>query len=49
MRTRAEVEPFFTDLELVSPGLVFATEWYQEDPAPARERSGFYVGVARVP
>lgn len=47
MRTRAEVEPFFTDLELVSPGLVFATEWYQE--APAQERSGFYVGVARVP
>ncbi|MGW4287734.1 SAM-dependent methyltransferase [Streptomyces sp. NPDC004673] len=49
MRTRAEVEPFFADLELVSPGLVFATEWYQEEPAPVQERSGFYVGVARVP
>ncbi len=49
MRTRAEVEPFFEGLHLVEPGLVFATEWYREDPAPARERSGFYVGVARVP
>ncbi|MDT0401950.1 MULTISPECIES: SAM-dependent methyltransferase [Streptomyces] len=49
MRTRDEVEPFFEGLELVAPGLVFATEWYQEEPAPARERSGFYVGVARVP
>ncbi|MBQ0825704.1 SAM-dependent methyltransferase [Streptomyces tagetis] len=49
MRTRAEVEPFFTDLDLLPPGLVFATEWYQEPPAPTRERSGFYVGVARVP
>ncbi|MFI8950105.1 SAM-dependent methyltransferase [Streptomyces sp. NPDC053750] len=49
MRTRSEVEPFFEGLELVTPGLVFATEWYQEEPAPTQERSGFYVGVARVP
>ncbi|MFE5257729.1 SAM-dependent methyltransferase [Streptomyces coelicoflavus] len=49
MRTRGEVEPFFAGLELLAPGLVFATEWYQEEPAPARERSGFYVGVARTP
>ncbi|MFJ6516153.1 SAM-dependent methyltransferase [Streptomyces sp. NPDC091406] len=48
MRTRAEVEPFFEGLELVAPGLVPAAEWYQELPAPAQERSGFYVGVARV-
>ncbi|MBV7246535.1 SAM-dependent methyltransferase [Streptomyces sp. MW-W600-10] len=48
MRTRAEVEPFFDGLELVAPGLVPAAEWYQEQPAPAQERSGFYVGVARV-
>ncbi|MEU3053614.1 SAM-dependent methyltransferase [Streptomyces griseus] len=48
MRTRAEVEPFFEGLELVAPGLVPAAEWYQEQPAPAQERSGFYVGVARV-
>ncbi|MFB7914674.1 SAM-dependent methyltransferase [Streptomyces sp. NPDC056061] len=49
MRTRSEVEPFFEGLDLVEPGLVFATEWYREEPAPVRERSGFYVGVARVP
>lgn len=48
MRTRAEVEPFFEGLELVAPGLVPAAEWYQEQPAPVQERSGFYVGVARV-
>ncbi|MFD8813795.1 SAM-dependent methyltransferase [Streptomyces sp. NPDC059627] len=49
MRTRAEVEPFFEGLELVDPGLVTATKWYQDSPAPAQELSGFYVGVARVP
>ncbi|MEL5956373.1 SAM-dependent methyltransferase [Streptomyces sp. CLV115] len=48
MRTRSEVEPFFEGLELVDPGLVFATQWYREGPAPAQERSGFYVGVGRV-
>ncbi|MER6266702.1 SAM-dependent methyltransferase [Streptomyces sp900105755] len=49
MRTRAEIEPFFEGLELVAPGLVTATHWYQDAPAPAQELSGFYVGVARVP
>ncbi|RPE39886.1 S-adenosyl methyltransferase [Streptomyces sp. Ag109_O5-1] len=49
MRTRAEVEPFFEGLELVAPGLVTATRWYKDSPAPAQEPSGFYVGVARVP
>lgn len=48
MRTRAEVEPFFEGLDLVEPGLVTATEWYREGPAPVYERSGFYAGVARV-
>ncbi|MFF2011507.1 SAM-dependent methyltransferase [Streptomyces sp. NPDC058195] len=48
MRTRSEVEPFFEGLELVEPGLVFATEWYRGEPAPVQERSGFYVGVGRV-
>ncbi|MFB6814030.1 SAM-dependent methyltransferase [Streptomyces sp. NPDC056347] len=48
MRTRSEVEPFFEGLELVEPGLVFATEWYRDTPAPVQERSGFYVGVGRV-
>ncbi|MBP3081111.1 SAM-dependent methyltransferase [Streptomyces albidoflavus] len=49
MRTRAEVEPFFAGLELAEPGLVTATDWYRGEPAPVSERSGFYVGVARVP
>ncbi|MEV0320279.1 SAM-dependent methyltransferase [Streptomyces sp. NPDC050658] len=49
MRRRAEIEPFFEGLELVEPGLVTATRWYQEPLAPKDERSGFYVGVARVP
>lgn len=49
MRTRAEVAPFFEGLELVEPGLVTAPEWYREEPAPVYERSGFRVGVARVP
>ncbi|MEE1739046.1 SAM-dependent methyltransferase [Streptomyces sp. BE147] len=48
MRTRAEVEPLFEGLDLVAPGLVTATEWYRREPAPENERSGFYVGVARV-
>ncbi|OON74200.1 SAM-dependent methyltransferase [Streptomyces tsukubensis] len=48
MRTRAEVEPFFEGLDLVEPGLVTAPEWFKEEPAPVYERSGFYVGVARV-
>lgn len=48
MRTRAEVEPFFEGLDLVEPGLDPATERYREEPAPAVERSGFYVGVGRV-
>ncbi|MEV6794937.1 SAM-dependent methyltransferase [Streptomyces sp. NPDC051320] len=47
MRTRAEVERFFEGLELVEPGLVPAVEWYQDEPAPKDELSGFYVGVGR--
>ncbi|MFI0242149.1 SAM-dependent methyltransferase [Streptomyces sp. NPDC016845] len=49
MRTRDEIEPFFEGLELVEPGLVTATKWYKDTPAPREELSGFYVGVARVP
>ncbi|MEU6387866.1 SAM-dependent methyltransferase [Streptomyces sp. NPDC046939] len=49
MRTREEIEPFFEGLELVEPGLVTATKWYKDTPAPREELSGFYVGVARVP
>ncbi|MFF4536861.1 SAM-dependent methyltransferase [Streptomyces aureus] len=47
-RARAEVERFFDGLDLVSPGLVTATEWFQGAPAPAQEDSGIYAAVARV-
>ncbi|MFE2302891.1 SAM-dependent methyltransferase [Streptomyces sp. NPDC059445] len=49
-RTRSEVERFFDGLDLVSPGLVTATQWVQsgEVPAPAPEDSGIYTAVARV-
>ncbi|MEU4088853.1 SAM-dependent methyltransferase [Streptomyces aureus] len=47
-RARAEVERFFDGLDLVSPGLVTATEWFQGTPAPAQEDSGIYAAVARV-
>ncbi|GGV23557.1 hypothetical protein GCM10010277_03220 [Streptomyces longisporoflavus] len=49
MRRRDEVERFFEGLEMVDPGLVTATHWYKETPAPKAELSGFYVAVARVP
>ena len=48
LRTRTEVERFFDGLDLVAPGLVTAPEWFKDQPAPAREQSSFYVGVARV-
>ncbi|MEU5085294.1 SAM-dependent methyltransferase [Streptomyces sp. NPDC021356] len=48
-RTRGEVARFFDGLDLVEPGLVTATEWYQRPPAPRPEGSGIYAGVARVP
>jgi hypothetical protein len=48
-RTHAEIEPFFDGLDLVPPGLVSVTEWYRDTPAPPREVTGMYAGVARVP
>ncbi|MET9900512.1 SAM-dependent methyltransferase [Streptomyces sp. NPDC006446] len=47
-RTRAEVRRFFDGLDLVTPGLVTATEWFTSAEAPAPEGSGIYAGVARV-
>jgi hypothetical protein len=48
-RTRAEIEPFLSGLELVEPGLVPAPRWYKEEPAPEDETSGIYAAVARIP
>ncbi|WP_255954480.1 SAM-dependent methyltransferase [Streptomyces odontomachi] len=48
VRTHPEIERFFTGLDLVPPGLVNATEWYRDTPAPTREATTMYAGVARV-
>ncbi|MFD5656476.1 SAM-dependent methyltransferase [Streptomyces hirsutus] len=47
-RTRPEVTRFFDGLDLVEPGLVTATEWFRQTPAPVPEDSGIYAGVARL-
>ncbi|MDT0395727.1 MULTISPECIES: hypothetical protein [Streptomyces] len=47
---RAEVSEIKLEgLDLVAPGLDFATKCYQGELAPTPERSGLPVGVARVP
>lgn len=51
VRTRAEVERFFTGLELVEPGLVWSPQWRPESPDDVDEhpeRMAFYVAVGRV-
>ncbi|MEV7458963.1 SAM-dependent methyltransferase [Streptomyces rubiginosohelvolus] len=49
LRTREEFSRFFEGLEIVTPGLVKAPEWFNGRPAPEQEHSGMYVAVARVP
>lgn len=50
LRTRAEVERFFTGFELVEPGLAQAPFWRPDLPPPAgSEEIGFYGGVGRKP
>jgi hypothetical protein len=51
MRDRAHIERLCAGLDLVEPGLVWATQWHPEDPddvAEHPERSGNYVAVGRV-
>jgi hypothetical protein len=50
LRSRAEIEPFFSGLKLVEPGLVWAPQWRPEfpDSVEAPHRSVNYVGVGRV-
>ncbi|MER5468210.1 SAM-dependent methyltransferase [Streptomyces sp. NPDC002685] len=47
-RTRAEVAHFFDGLDLMTPGLVTATEWFTSAGTVTPEGSGIYAGVARV-
>lgn len=48
LRSRAEIERFFTGFELVEPGLAQVPFWRPDSPPPAgSEEIGFYGGVAR--
>ncbi|HKT04773.1 MAG TPA: SAM-dependent methyltransferase [Rugosimonospora sp.] len=54
VRTRAEVERFFTGLELVDPGVTWVHEWRPDpgEPAPAADTpfgGGVWCGVGRKP
>jgi S-adenosyl methyltransferase len=42
------IEDFFTGFELVSPGLVTATEWGTAEPAPVGQ-GPILAGVGRMP
>jgi hypothetical protein len=48
-RTRAEVERFFGDWELLEPGLVPVSAWRPDDPAVDPEAAYYWAGVARKP
>jgi SAM-dependent methyltransferase len=55
LRIRPDVEPFFGDVELVEPGLVWLNEWRPDPTEPAEEfagashLSGGWAGVGRKP
>ena len=52
MRTRQQVQQFFTGFELVDPGLVFIQQWRPDPPDENEEHrgwSGIYGGVGRKP
>jgi hypothetical protein len=53
-RTRAEVERFFTGLDLVDPGVVWVHEWRpagdgHAEPADSPHTGGLWAGVGRKP
>jgi S-adenosyl methyltransferase len=48
LRTRAEVERFFERVDLVEPGLVPSTHWYQGAVPPPACEGQIYAGVGRV-
>lgn len=53
LRTRAEIERFFTGLELADPGVVWVPQWRPDEQggpfAEEPDRSGMLAGVARKP
>jgi O-methyltransferase involved in polyketide biosynthesis len=48
-RGRAEVERFFTGLELVDPGLTPMLSWRPDEPPADPKRAYYWAGVARKP
>lgn len=50
LRTRAEIEEFFTGLEMVEPGVVWLSDWLPEpdDPVPAQNDLAYYVAACGV-
>jgi hypothetical protein len=51
-RSLEEFEQFFTDLELVEPGITLVSDWHPDDesgPRPPDAFAALYAGVARVP
>jgi CheY-like chemotaxis protein len=49
MRDRAQVERFFTEFELLAPGVVPVQQWRPDDPPAPADRFWAYGGVARKP
>jgi hypothetical protein len=49
LRDRAEVDSFFTGLEMVEPGLVPITQWQPNSEAEAKSPTALWGGVARKP
>ncbi|MBW8481391.1 SAM-dependent methyltransferase [Actinomadura sp. PM05-2] len=48
-RTRAEVEGFFTGLDLVEPGVTRTEHWHPDRPVDLDDRHWMYAGVALKP
>ncbi len=48
-RTRAEVERFFGDWEMLEPGLVPVSAWRPDEPVENPDAAYYWAGVARKP
>jgi hypothetical protein len=48
-RSKAEVERFFTGLQLVDPGVAPMPAWRPDEPPADPERAYYWAGVARKP
>jgi O-methyltransferase involved in polyketide biosynthesis len=48
-RTKADVERFFTGLELVEPGVTPMLSWHPDEPVPDPTVTYYWAGIARKP